>query len=67
MNKAENSRFRIDPDLTKQQQEKLDEMWNEARKRTEAKNGVRYFVIGMENPELRSQKVEGLVEKEKQK
>ena len=58
VNKREESRFRIDPDLTRKQQEKLDEMWNEARKKTEAKNGIKFFVIGMENPEMRSQKIE---------
>ena len=67
INRKEDSRWRIDPDLTKQQQDKLNEMWNEARKKTEAKNGIRYYVIGMENPELRSQRVEKGVEEERKK
>ncbi len=52
------TRYRIDADLTKEQKDNLDKMWEEARTRTtEAKNGVRYFVIGQENPVMRSQKV----------
>ena len=66
VNRKEATRLRIDPDLTKQQQDKLNEMWDEARKKTDAKNGVRYFVIGMENPEMRCQRVE-TEEKEERK
>ena len=57
-NKKENTRYRIDPDLTREQQLKLNSMWDEAREKNKAKNGVKYFVTGMENPELRSRKVE---------
>lgn len=49
------TRFRIDADLTKTQKENLDLMWEEARRKNkeEAKNGVRYFIIGQENPQMR--------------
>ena len=57
-NKEDNTRYRIDPDLTREQQQKLNDLWDEARKKNESKNGVKYFVIGRENPELRSRKVE---------
>ncbi len=53
------TRYRIDADLTREQKDHLDKMWEEARAKTnEAKNGVRYFVIGQENPVMRFQKVE---------
>ena len=59
VNEKEGSRYRIDPDLTQEQKAKLDDLWETARKKTaEAKNGVKYFVIGKENPRLRSEKVE---------
>ncbi len=52
------TRFRIDADLTKEQKDNLDKMWEAARTKTsESKNGFRYFVIGQENPVLRSQKI----------
>ena len=57
-NRENNTRHRIDPDLTKEQMLKLDEMWNLARKKSESKNGLRFFVVGKENPEIRSQRVE---------
>lgn len=51
------TRFRIDADLTKEQKDNLDQMWELARAKTnESKNGVRYFVLGQENPVLRFQK-----------
>ncbi len=53
------TRYRIDADLTREQKENLDKMWEVAREKTnDAKNGVRYFVIGQENPVLRYQKAE---------
>ncbi len=52
------TKYRIDADLTKEQKNNLDKMWEEARTKTnEAKNGVRYFVTGQENPVLRFQKI----------
>ena len=53
------TRHRIDPDLTREQKARLDELWEEARQKTAAsKNGTTYFVIGKERPELRSKKTE---------
>ncbi len=53
------TRYRIDADLTKEQKENLDKMWETARiKTSEAKNGVRFFVVGQENPVIRFQKIE---------
>ncbi len=53
------TRFRIDADLTREQKENLDRMWEMAREKSaeEAKNGIRYFVIGQENPMLKSSKI----------
>ena len=57
-NKDKNTRNRIDPDLTKEQLERLDKMWSEAREKNETKNGYHYYVVGKENPRMRSQKVD---------
>lgn len=58
---AENStKYRIDADLTKAQKDNLDMVWALARQKSRdyAKNGVTFFVIGQENPQIRSSKVE---------
>ncbi len=56
------TRYRIDADLTKEQKDNLDKMWEAAREKTsEAKNGVRYYVVGQENPVMRFQKIESNV------
>ena len=55
---AAGTRKRIDPDLTREQKKKLDEMWEEARKKSQSKNGIQFYVISMENLEMRSQRVE---------
>jgi len=54
-NKQGGTRFRIDADLTREQKKNLDELWAQARQKTEedSKHGKRYFVIGQENPVLR--------------
>ncbi len=51
-NKEEGTRFRLDPDLSKEQKMKLEEMYEEAR--TKSKNRVKYFVIGKESPVMKS-------------
>ena len=54
VNERRNTRFKIDPDLTKEQVAHIEKMYEEARRRTkEAKNGTRYVVFGKENPVLR--------------
>lgn len=45
------TRFRIDPDMTKEQMATLNKLWDEARDKS--KNGRRFYVIGKENPVLR--------------
>jgi len=60
-NRQEGTRFRIEADLTKEQREKLEKTWEIARKKNEeskeAKNGLVFFVIGQENPVIRSRKM----------
>ena len=52
------TRHRIDPDLTREQVANLDKAWEEARKRTQdSKNGTKFFVVGKENPIIRSEKL----------
>ncbi len=51
-NKEHATRFRLDPDLSKEQKAELDKLYEEAR--SKSKNGVQYYVIGRENPVLRS-------------
>lgn len=51
------TRYRIDPDMTKEQMAALNKLWDEARDKS--KNGKRYFVIGKENPVLRWREEEG--------
>ena len=55
-NNKRGSRFRIDPDLTKEQMAHLNSMYEEAR--AKSKNGVKYYVVGKENPVLRYRRVE---------
>ncbi len=54
-NRANDTRYRLDPDLTKEQKKHLDEMHEEARRKS--KNGVRFYVIGKERPVLRSREM----------
>jgi len=52
---GEETRFRIDPDLTNEQRDNLSRLWELAKEKTnKAKNGERFYVWGMENPTLRS-------------
>ena len=54
MNARKSTRYRIDPDLTKEQMAQIERKYEEARIRTkQTKNGSRYVVIGKENPVLR--------------
>ena len=65
-NKRNGTRYRIDPDLTKDQMARLDNLWETARSKTaESKNGLKFYVVGMENPELRSTRVEERMEEKK--
>ena len=54
------TRYRVDPDLTKEQRDKLEVMWKEAHQKTRPE--VCFYVVGQENPVLMSRK---LKEKEK--
>ncbi len=56
------TRYRVDPDLTKEQRAKLEALWEEAHQKTTPE--VRFYVVGQENPVLRSRK---LTEKEKKR
>lgn len=59
------TRYRIDPDLSKEQMDNLEKMWETAKMKTkESKNGMRYFVIGKENPVLRAQPVRETIPQE---
>ena len=51
------SRYRIDPDLSKEQMANLDRMWEAANERTKAKNGLKFYVVGKENPTIRSREL----------
>jgi hypothetical protein len=51
------TRHRIDPDQTREQITRLDKLWTEAREKTASKNGVKFYVIGKENPVLRSREM----------
>ena len=53
-NQANNTKFRIDPDLTKQQQENLKAFYDKANKmnKNESKNGVFHYVLGKESPRI---------------
>lgn len=54
-NQKEGTRFRFDADLTPEQRTNLNNLWDKAREKTEkSKNGTKFFVIGFENPQLRS-------------
>ncbi len=54
-NKAQKTRYRLDPDLSKEQKKRLEELHEEAR--SKSKNGKRFYVIGKENPVLRSREM----------
>lgn len=49
--KGSATRYKIDPDLTKEQLDILDKMWKEAK--SKSKNGKRFFVVGKEQPILK--------------
>ncbi len=51
-NELNGTRYRVDPDLTKEQRDKLEAMWKEAHQKTMPE--VRFYVVGQENPVLRS-------------
>ena len=54
INSRRNTRFKIHPDLTKEQAARVEQMYQDARRKTEeAKDGSRFVVIGRENPVLR--------------
>jgi hypothetical protein len=56
LNKANQTRYRIEADLTKEQSENYQEMWKKAD--TQSGNGVKYYVTGpRENPSLRSREM----------
>jgi hypothetical protein len=55
VNRQKGTRHRIDPDMTKEQMARLDNMWTEAREKS--KNGVKFYVVGKENPILRSREL----------
>lgn len=55
-NQSKGTRYRIEPDLTREQRERLTNLWEEANKKS--KNGKKFFVIGKENPVLRWRAVE---------
>ena len=55
-NEENKTKFRIDPDLTKDQMKNLDNLWEEARRKS--KNGMKFYVAGMENPVLRQSREE---------
>ena len=62
-NRQGNSKFRIDPDLTREQLENLRSLYDKANElnKNEAKNGVFHYVLGKESPrivELKSRKPE---------
>lgn len=53
LNEANQTRYRIEADLTKEQTENYQEMWKKAD--AQSGNGVKYYVTGpRENPSLRS-------------
>jgi FAD/FMN-containing dehydrogenase len=54
VNRQKGTGHRIDPDMTKEQMARLDKMWTETR---EKKNGVKLYVVGKENPILRSREL----------
>ena len=47
-----NTQFHIDPDLTREQKENLEQMYKTAR--LLSKNGKKYYVIRKENPTMRT-------------
>lgn len=49
------TRYRIDPDMSKEQMQTLDTMWEKAKDMTkkESKNGLIFYVVGKENPVIR--------------
>lgn len=53
-NDKNGTRFKIDPDMSKEQMASYQKMWEEANSRS--KNGMRFYVVGKENPSLRSVK-----------
>ena len=56
--KGRTSRYRIDPDLSKEQMANLDRMWEAANERTKAsKNGLKFYVVGKEHPTIQSREL----------
>jgi hypothetical protein len=55
VNRQKGTRHRIDSDMTKEQMARLVKMWTEAREKS--KNGVKFYVVGKENPILRSREL----------
>jgi regulator of replication initiation timing len=56
LNEANQTRYRIEADLTKEQSENYQEMWKKAD--TQSGNGVKYYVTSpRENPSLRSREM----------
>ncbi len=61
-NAMASTRYRIDPDLSKEQMEDLKRMREEAANKSG--NGVKFYVVGRENPVMRSRQ---MTEEERQK
>ncbi len=61
-NSMASTRYRIDPDLSKEQMEDLKRMREEAANKSG--NGVKFYVVGRENPVMRSRQ---MTEEERQK
>jgi hypothetical protein len=57
VNRLKETRHRIDPDLTRDQITRLDTLWTVAWEKTASKNWVKFYVIGKENPILRSREM----------
>ncbi len=51
-NGVHKTRFRLDPDMSKEQKEKLEKMYEEARQKS--KNDKKFYVVGKERPVMKS-------------